>query len=212
MALITDRDLLLIEPGVFTAAAVAATNLLTVTDGDVSGTTLTSASSDFATLEIDEGNVALVDDEALEIVQRVSATELDVSRPRRTETDEKIAPESGTGRTLRINSFARLIDQTQGDLLQALGMHADDPRQPLDAGDIVNPQPLANMLALRVIARAFGLAAALDGDNASLAARAALFAERADEAAASTAVLLDLDGDGEADATRFAQVAVLRRS
>lgn len=213
MSLITDRDLLLIEPGVFlVAAAAAATNLLIVTDASVSGTTLTSASSDFATAEVDAGHVAVVDDEALEIVQRLAATQLDVSRPRGKTDDPKIAPAAGSGKTLKINSFARLIEHVQSDLLHALGMREDDPQQPLDEGDIVNPQPVAQVIALRVLERAFAMALAEDPNDQSLAQRAALYAQVASQRAATTAVLLDLDGDGEADATRHLSVAVLNRA
>ncbi len=211
MSLIADVDLLLIEPSVFTAAAAASTNLLTVADAAVSGTVLSSASSNFATAGIDEGHVAVVGDEALEIVERLANTQLDVSRPRASSSDEKIVPSAGTGLTLKINSFARLIDQTQNDLFQALALREDDPDLPLDESDIVNPAPLARLIALRTIERGFALASALDVEDDSLSGRAAHYAALAGEVADSLAVLLDPDGDGQADESRHVRVSVLRR-
>ena len=212
MPLITDRDLLLVEPSVFTAAATAsATNILTATDAAVAGTTLSSATSDFAAAEIDAAHVAVFDGEALEIISRLSATQLDISRPRAASTDVKIAPTAGSNKTLKVNTFARLIDRTQRDLLQALGMRDDDPELPLDADDVVNAADLGHVLALRVLSRAFAAAVALDPETASLADRAALYAAQADAAAASLAVLIDTDGDGIADQTRHLNVAVLKR-
>src|SRR5688572_23108078 len=106
MSLITDRDLLLVEPSVFTAAATAAaTNILTATDAAVAGTTLSSATSDFAAAGIDEAHVAVFDGEALEIIARLSATQLDISRPRAALTDAKIAPIAGSNKTLKVNTF-----------------------------------------------------------------------------------------------------------
>ena len=212
MSLITDRDLLLVEPSVFTAAATAAaTNILTATDAAVAGTTLSSATSDFAAAGIDEAHVAVFDGEALEIIARLSATQLDISRPRAALTDAKIAPIAGSNKTLKVNTFARLIDRTQHDLLQALGMRDDDPDLPLNANDVVNAADLGHVLALRVLARAFAAAAALEPETASLADRAAILAAQAEAAAASLAVLIDTDGDGVADQTRHLNVAVLRR-
>lgn len=211
MPLITDLDLLRIEPTVFLAAASAGTILLTATDAAVAGTTLSSATSDFAAAAIDAGHAAIFDGEALEIVSRLSTTELEVSRPRDKNAADKISPVAASNKTVKVNSFARLIERTELDLLAALGVRDDQPAQPLTADELINPEPLANVLALRVLARAFAAAAALDPEDATLADRAAMYAGQANHAAASVAVLLDLDGDGEADATRHLTVAALRR-
>lgn len=212
MPLISDRDLAVIEPSAFTAAAAAATNLLTAVDADVAGTTLTSASSDFAALDIGLGHVITFDGDVLEVVSRLATTQLEISRPRAAIDEDKIAPPAAEDKTIKINTFARLIDLTQTNLLAALGVEADDPAQPLSVDEIINPQPLARLIAYRTLERAFDIALSLDPDDQSLEARRAQYALLANQAAATTAVLIDSDGDGEADQTRHLQVAVLRRT
>lgn len=212
MPLITDRDLAVIEPGVFTAASGAATNLLAAADAAVTGTTLTSATSDFAALDITLGHVLVFDGDVLEVVSRLATTQLEVSRPRASTTGDKITPTPASDKTIKIITFARLIGLTQAGLLAALGIATDDPAQPLTIDDVLNPEPLANLIALRTLERAFGIALSLDPESASLDARRAQYAARANEAAAATAVLLDVDGDGEPDEIRHVQIAVLQRA
>jgi hypothetical protein len=211
MPLIADVDLLLIEPSLFIDGAAASTNLLTVTDGEVSGTALSSASADFVAANVDVGHVAVINGEALEILDRVSGTQLHVSRPRVQSTDDPIPPPDSTGQTLAINTFARLIDQTQRDLFQILALREDDPDLPLDEDEIVNVGPVGRLIALRTIERGYALASAADVDDGALAARARHYTDLADKFAMSLTVLLDLDGDGRADATRGACVTVLLR-
>jgi hypothetical protein len=212
MPLVTDRDLLIVEPSAFVDAASAATVLLSAADGGVSSETLTSASSNFATLGIDSAHVIVVAGQPLEIVQRLSATQLEVSRPRAASADAKIAPGNGSNQAFSVPTFARLIAQTQFDLLQALGARPDDPSLPLAEDDVLNPEPLSRLIALRALERVFALASAHDPDDASLAGRSAVLAAQAADLAASTVILLDLDGDGEADATRRVRVAAWLRA
>jgi hypothetical protein len=211
MPLINDVDLLTIEPSVFIDAEPASTNLLTLDDGVIAGVALTSASADFVASGIGQGHVAIVNGEALEITERLSGTQLGVSRPRASGDDDAIAPPPGSGLEFKINTFARLIAQTQSDLLAALAIDGDDPDLPLDEADIVNADAVGRYLALRVIERAFSLASAIDVPDESLAARAAHYAALADDLAEGLAVLVDLDGDGEADQARHRRVCVLRR-
>jgi len=60
--LITDRDLLALDPTAFltTGAGGVATSLYSSSDAGVSGSTLTSAAADFATRGITVGHVAVV--------------------------------------------------------------------------------------------------------------------------------------------------------
>lgn len=208
----SDRDLLVIEPSLFIGAAAAGTTLLTTSDAAVAGTRLTSASADFVTQQIDNGHVAVVNGVVIEIVERIQATELDVSLPRASQEDQKIAPGDGSGLALQIISFARLIDQVQNSILGALGIDPDDPVRPLEVSSILNPSEVGTMIALRTIQLAFEAASALAPTDASLANRAALYQRRAAEAMRQTAAAIDLDGDGRPDTTRRLDAVVFVRN
>ncbi len=211
--LITDHDLLIIEPTVFMHAQAAATALYASSDGAVADTTLSSAAADFAALGIGSEHVAVIAaTKQVEIIARLSGTQLDVSLPRAASGDAKIRPGDGSSLALVIPTFARLIGQVQAAALRALGLDEDDPDQPLEESDIVNPDAVAAVIALRTLARAFAIAAAQEPADESLAARATLYRGLAAEAAAGAAVLLDLDGDGEADATRRFSAAAWQRT
>lgn len=202
MSLISDRDLLIIEPSLFIAGAAAGTALASVDDAEVSGTTLTSASADFEAAEIGPAHVAIVNGAPVEIVARTGPTELEVSLPRAGEGDAKIAPGDGADLDLKVISFTRLIERVQRDLLRQAGLDEEDGEQPLDESAVVNAQAVGDAIALRAIAEAFTLAAAGEPTSESLAERAATFTRLASHAAARLIVLVDLDGDGEADAAR----------
>lgn len=210
MPVVNDRDLLAVEPSVFVDGQAAGTALLSGADGVVAGTSLSSAGSDFEAAGIDAGHVAVVDGEALEVASRTQATALEVSRPRASLDDALIAPGAGTGLSFAVISFERVIAQSQRDVLRLLGLRADDPQQPLDDTNVMNQESLRELVGMESIARAFAAAAALAPADASLSARAMLYARRSAAALAMSRLFIDLDGDGLADAARTAATSVLR--
>lgn len=212
MALIDDRDLLIREPSLFLDASSVGTSMLSATDGVLSGTTLTSASSDFVAQGIELGHVVVVSGEALEVVSRTDANRLVVSKPRASTTDARIAPGDGSTLTLEVITFARLIGEVEAWVLGAFGIDASDPVTPLDETAILNPQEVEPLIALRAIARAFAVASALAPTDSSLSQRAVLYAGLAAEARRQAKAVIDLDGDGIADATRHLDVVSFSRS
>jgi len=212
MLAVTDRDLLVIEPSVFSGAAAAATRLASGNDGVLVGTELTSASADFESLSIQSGHVAVVNGVAVEVVQRVQPTQLQVSLPRASNADGNIAPGDGTALEFQVLTFARLIDQTKIQTLRELGLDPENAQQPLSESAVMSVGPLARAIALRVIARAFEKSAAIDPTDPSLAQRAALYATQAAKAAAQAVAAIDIDGDGQTDSTRRLAVVTLVRT
>ena len=212
MVLTTDRDLLIHEPSVFLDAGGIATSLLSAADGTVSGTRLTSASSDFQAAGIDAGNVIVIGTQATEVVTRVDSTNLDVSRPRATLTEVRIPPGDGTTLSIDVRTFGRMIAEVEAWILGALGIDAADPNLPLDETAILNPTDIQEVVALRTIAQVFAAASADDPTDASLADRATLYAQRAAGVRRQTKAVLDLDADGIADAIRHIDVVSLQRN
>lgn len=212
MALIDDRDLLIREPSLFLDASSVATSVLSATDGIVSSGTLFSSSSDFEASGIELGHVVVVNGEALEVVSRADPTRIVVSRPRLLTTDLQIEPDTGSALNLEVLTFARLIAEVQAWVLGAFGIDASDPVTPLDETAILNPEEVEPLIALRTIAQAFAAASALAPTDSSLSQRATLYAGLAAEARGQTKAVIDLDGDGIADATRHLDVVSLSRS
>lgn len=212
MALIDDRDLLVREPSLFLDASSVATSILSATDGALSSGSLISASSDFDTPDIDLGHVVVVNSEALEVVSRTDTTRLAISRPRLLTTDTQIEPDIGSSLNLEVLTFARLIAEVQAWVLGAFGIDASDPVTPLDESAILNPEEVESLIALRTIAQAFAAASALAPTDSSLSQRATLYAGLAAEARRQAKAVIDLDGDGIADATRHLDVVSLKRS
>ena len=102
----TDRDLLTLEPHVFRDVPFLSQQRVSVTDGVISGTTLTSASADFVASQVEAGSVVLVNDVAHEVLSRTDANTLSISLPRASLTDAAIP--SGDGSTLTV--MARTFD------------------------------------------------------------------------------------------------------
>jgi hypothetical protein len=212
MAIILDRDLLVLDARVFVDAPDAATIRVSGADGAISGTTLTSAGSDFAAAEVESGHVIVVAGAALEVVNRLSPTSLTVSRPRASADDPLVPPAPGSGLTFSVVSFESAADEARAWLLSSLGIDSGDPEAPLDEDYVLNLGDFASLEALRVIQQAYALAAAGDPADLSLADRAAHFARRLAEQKALASAVIDRDGDGSPDAARRLDIVHMRRT
>ena len=210
--LINDHDLLLIEPALFTAGAAAATSLINVNDASVTGTSLTSASAGFEAKQIDAGHVAVVAGIAVEVLDRPQATELQVTLPRVSQDDPSIGPGNGVSLVLSVPTFERVIQQVQERYLLLLGAQRDEETAELVASVVTNLESLKRCMVLRTLADAFAAAAAANPEDASLAARASLYRDRANAADQHTGIEFDADGDGEADGVRRLGIVQFRRA
>ncbi|MDY7110269.1 MAG: hypothetical protein SYC29_16695 [Planctomycetota bacterium] len=212
MPLINDRDLLLLEPDLFSDAMALATLLIDVADGSVDGTSLTSTDADFEAMDIDAGHAVLIDQVPAEIIERISATEVTVSLPRVAGDDPLIAPAPGSDLSVRVPTFGRQISLCQGWVLGTLGIEVDEDGGPLDASILLNAPEIGRLIALETTARLLRLAAAHDPVNESMAELAAGYSAEVTAARQRTRAVLDLDGDGVADATRRVSLVTLTRT
>lgn len=219
MSMISDRDLLTIEPSMFVDAQGEGTLLAEASDANVtrSNRKLTSTASDFIADGITTSHVVVVtypigDNQVLEITSVPTATTLVVSRIRAQSSDPAIGPQEGSSLPIKIITFQRAIDEAQARVLGALGLVDTGQSDDLDENDITNPQDVERMVAMLTIARVLARASADDPSDAGLAARSALYSTRVREVAHQTRALIDLDGDGLPDATRRIDVLSLARS
>lgn len=209
-----DRDLLVLEPNLFRDVSWLGQRLFTGTC-TISGTTLTASGVDFAALGVDAGHVVLVDGASLEVVARLSATTLTVSRPRAGLDDAAIAPIAGAARPLSIATFGPQIGIVHRQVLAMLGLleaaSAAEPRA-LTGAAVMNPRDLRLLEALGTLHLVF---AALGGAGAAVNApesgRAEMYRGRFAAERGRVAARIDTDGDGFADATRRPSVMLLVR-
>ena len=209
--LITDIELLALEPTLFTDAKSQGVMLDDRTNAAISGTTLTSVDSDFTAIGINDRRVAVVDGEPLEIVSLIDSTNAQVSLPR-PKSATVIEPKAGTGLTMQIITFEKHIDAAEVVFRRALGLLPDDPVEPVEDTQVLNLDELTPLVALIVAADVFTRAAAAsDPEDDSLVRRATAYDALRADALRTAAAMLDLDDDGITDATRRLGAVTWRR-
>jgi len=199
----TDRDLLLYEPTLFNDVPWISQQRLSVTDGDITGTTLSSAQADFELAQVDAGSVVLVNKVPIEVIERLDAMTLTVSLPRTRTSDAALPPGDTTNAALIVRSFMPQAQLVCAALLRMLGLDSDDPDQPLDSDAVVSLSLMARLESLGTLERIFSSAAALTGDNDGLLFKAAEYRRRLSEAATRSPVQIDTNGDGLPDEKRY---------
>ncbi len=200
-----DRDLITLEPNLFSDVALQSQRLLDAT-GSITGTTLTLTGADAALVGVTTGHVVLVSGGggvALEVLSRTSSTQLEVSRLRATPDDAAIPPAPATGAPVTIATFIPQIAIVHAQLLRMAGIEpgAQRPGAPVEAS-VTNGDSLRLVESLGALQMIWSAAAALAGPESAAAQRSRLYAQRFNAERARVLVALDLDADGEPDAAR----------
>jgi len=206
----TDRDLLALEPNVFTDVPLVSQQRVGVNDGVVSGTTLTSVTADFEAAGVDAGAVVLIGGVAHEVVGRVDAGTLTVSLPRARADGPAIVTSGGTGLEVSARTFELQAALVHDLLLEALGIDTDDARAMVTEAMIVSKRVMRQVEAVGALERIYAGAVSVSGDRGMLWEKASFYHERFRRAFDRARILLDLDGDGVADTQR--QLGVMRMS
>lgn len=205
-----DRDLLVIEPGLMGEAGWASQRRFAGT-GTLAGTTLTvTAGGSPAAAGIGVGSVLLVGAGAVVEVLSVGGQALGISLIRAAPGDAPIAP--GTSGTVGVQcwSFEPQIALAHGQLLRMLGVDEVVPpggsglaaSERVSESQITNPAALVTveaLMALRVIYAALPVG---QPGGERLTGKLALLGQRVEQQQRVVRVLIDSDGDGEADVVR----------
>ncbi len=212
--LTTDTDIARIESHAFIEAQHAGQRLTRGTVS-ISGTTLTATGVDvaFDAAGIAPGHVAVVDGQALEIVERTGATTLTVSRIRPTGDATIHPPSPVTNKPMHVVTFAPQLAIAHAQVLRSIGIDPDIaiPGEP-GVGSIMNPASLLRLEALAAL-HLIWLGASLNaGKDADISLRAERYRVLAARERVSVVAYLDLDGDGVPDACRRPGVVQLDRS
>lgn len=210
MTFSTDRDLLALEPSIFTDAPLVGQELLRADDAQLDGETLTSASSDFEAIGIGTGGVVLVDRVPLEVVARVDGHTLTVSMVG--SAMPSLPPQAGNARQLIVRTFVPQAKATHDELLRLLGVDPERPGATPDESSIVSRSLMRSLEVVGTLERVFTAAASPQGAQPEFRAKADHYASRYRRACLGAAAWLDTNGDGVADTLRhLGVVALIRR-
>lgn len=212
----TDRDLLALEPRLFHDIAWSAQKLVEAAGASINsaGDMLTLAGADFEALGVGAGFVVLAGLTPYEVIERLSATELRISRLRADVHHPLIPAAPGAGLGVLVSTFRPQIGIVHAQLLRALGIEpgaAAVPGVPAEP-DITNPRALALTEALGALHLVFASAAALVTFDSPLWTKARLYRERFAAERQRVAALVDLNADGEPDAARRPNVIQFLRA
>lgn len=212
MTFAKDRDLLALEPTLFRDVAWAGQRLLSAVGsaGGVQGTLLTITGADAAASGIDAGHVALIDGLPVEIVARLSPTQLTVSLLRPRPDAAPVPPPALSNKPVAVHTFAPQIAVVHAQLVRAIGVDAADPDAPQES-DITNTDDLAHVEALGALHLIYAAAAGMGTSVSPHISKAALYERRFRTARARTPARLDLDHDGSGEIVRYvSQYRLLR--
>lgn len=210
MALVTDRDLVVFEPNVFRDVAFTAQTRARTEDAALSGTVLTSASAQFATVRVDQGAVAVVDNMTLEVVERISETSLSVSVLRAEPELPLVPPAEGTGLSLRISSFDIQIAEAESRVTRSLGVDGWES-QSESALTVLAEAGVVRLIALGTLELVYAAASSRTETSDPFWARSSWYGQRARAELRRVCARLDTDGDGLVDRVRRVQPARLVR-
>ena len=201
-----DRSLLLLEPNLFIDVVFTGQKLIDASDGVTSGTTLSSASSDFVEQNVHTGQVAVVEGVSYEILDVLSATALTISRLRADEESAAVPPPSGSNLSISIVTFDPQIALVHQQIMRVIRSHAPDSIVVgSDENDVKNAilrtEPLKQIEAMGTLFVIFSGASVFASDDDSFWRKARLYEDRFRQAVARYELKFDTDGDGNAEST-----------
>jgi hypothetical protein len=202
----TDADLLAHEPNVFFDLPFAAQRRLRITDGSLAGLILSSNTGGLSILT--DGDVLVLSTSPQESVTAVVASALDdqtvtlAGKPVISATSNLI---------VEARTFEPQITVVHEELMRAIGIDPDDSGELLDESTIVSVTLMRRLECLGTLSRAYAAAVSVTGDSAAISAKASAWRQRFQWALNSAQVLIDTDGDGEADVWRSPGIARLTR-
>lgn len=210
----SDRDLLVLEPGLFTEVVWPGQKLFESSFGVVNTARdeLSVAGGNFDGQDVGAGSVVVVSGVAVEVVERLSATALSVSILR-AGSGGPVVPLSFSGSNLsvRIMTFRQQIASVHAALMERLGIAPGESEDSADEGDVVNGASFVLAESLGALALIYASASALVDAQSVTWAKAAMYRERFARERERLRADLDLDGDGVIDATRRVSVRTMER-
>lgn len=201
----TDRDLLVIEPGLLGEVAWVGQRLVSGV-GSVSGTTLTLSAQDHGLLAqgVGAGSVVRIAGNGYEVVGVSGEDTAEVSRLRASAGDPALGLTTMTGQAVEVFTFRPQIMDAHRRVLRMLGLEpaGETAEGELDGSAVKNPGGLVRLEALGALHLIYAGASAGMGAEAPASVRAALYRARFAGERGAVVARIDTDGDGVADAVR----------
>jgi hypothetical protein len=178
--------------------------------------------NDFAAAAVGAGFVAVVDGTAYEILARLSANSVALSRPRPAAADPTLPPTPAADKPVEVWTFRPQLALAHSAILRMLGIDDADPVVPgrVTEDDITNPSSLRIVEALLALQLIYDATVSIitpppptkAGWSHPIWSRAQSYRERFEQERQRASARIDLDGDGLPDSTRRLNVIQLRRA
>jgi hypothetical protein len=210
-----DRDLLGMEPAAFLGGGFPARRLVRGTDGELAGTTFTSAGNDFAAAGVEAGMVLTLytttpaEGWAVEIVAVDAPTTLTVSVLRTSDQNPPVGPPPGSGLSFLVQSYDVQIGRVSDTLAEKLRRLSEAAG--LAAADYADSVQLTTTTCYGVLADCFTARSASSEPNDANWSKARHYRELFQASQLQLRLAVDEDGDGFAEQTRTLAHIRLRR-
>jgi len=211
-----DRDLLAIEPSLFTGGGFQSQQLAAGADGALAGTTFTSVSADFGAAGVAAGMVlcvyttAAAEAHSCEILSVDSDTSLTVSALRADLDGAAIAPLAGSDLKYYVQTFLPQIVAAEAALSEKLRQVSE--AEGIAVADFVDSCQFRKAVALAALAAVFVARAANATDADPHWIKAEFYRRQHVAAVAAIRLARDINGDGVAEQTRTLGNVALRRA
>ncbi len=204
--LTSDRDLLSIDPSLLRSVVWLGQRLSSGTCS-VSSTTLTASAQDvdFAAAQVAGGHIVTIDEVSYEVVARVSATVLTISRVRAQVTDTPRPVGAMTDRPFAIYTFMPQIAAAEAEILASLSLvpsASAPPSGALTELHVTNPRNLVRPIALLTLRHLADTASITVPAPPTVARASTVYMLLYERAARLIYADIDTDGDGIANERR----------
>ncbi len=211
-----DRDLLAIEPAIFTGGGFESQRLAAGTGATINGTTFSSDSADFVAANVEPGMVLCIylavptEASSYEIVTVNSATSLTISVLRPDREGPIVAPPSGVALGYYLNTFSPQIAAARESLREKLQQIGETTG--IDSADFVDSPQFRHAVAMAALAQVFTARASNATDADANWVKAEFYRRQHASAVGSLRLAKDANGDGVAEHTRTLSNVTLRRT
>ncbi|MGJ8637202.1 MAG: hypothetical protein ACSHX5_10190 [Phycisphaerales bacterium] len=205
----SDRDLLILEPGLYRDVKWNGQRLLSGV-GDLDGTTLTLLTGSFTESGIDAGHVVLIDSVPMEVVSVQSSTSATVSIMRGDTDSVAVGGKDVAAAVVEVFTFEPQIAIVHRQVLSMVGIDVDDP-DGLGESAVTNPGALIVLEALGALHLIYASAGAPGRGGEAYLERAKVFQQRFSMQRGHVTAMIDLDGDGIAETRRHPNSFLLSR-